>query len=186
MHMTHTRDFRLASKTGVIIQFVAGEKVWVPPHAVHEAMGVGAQPALEEGESLPPVVGNIARKIVFVGPLRDSLIFGAIEKIVAENDTAKFDGAGIPKVKAVSDMLGFDVQKSELGAMHRRFREVRANNEKWQYHPTTEAVFDTLAATTLPDLEMVAKVNGLAQDSFPAMTFAEARKTVLLQLTETA
>lgn len=111
------RKFRLATTKGHSVLFEPDTPVFVPNSIVPEAVAVGAELA-EEGEldvtpKEPPAPNT--------GPAdassREGDILKALNALVARNDRDDFTGGGLPKIYAVSGLVGYKVEKRELEAV---------------------------------------------------------------------
>lgn len=105
LHRNHT----LRSTKGHTITFVKGEPVWVPPVCVPEAVAIGAVPQ----ETIPDVLGAEAAPVVQMTlEDRDAAITKAFEFLLSRNERGDFNASGLPSIKKVSDIVGFDVTNS--------------------------------------------------------------------------
>lgn len=120
--MKLNRKYRLASTLGHVIIFQKGEEVDVPDVLVREAVDIGAE-----------FVDEKARDEVFKEPEEDAQpvnpaerrddIAAAVEKIIDRNSRDDFTATGNPKLKAVSDEVGYKIDKGELAQV------LKARNE---------------------------------------------------------
>lgn len=113
------RDHTLRTTNGVI-SFVEGEETWVPPHMEADAVAIGAQ--IVKGQAPDP----LGEKKIVVERLTDeerkAQIFVAFEMLVAGNESSDFTGQGVPTVKAVEKLTGFDVERSEIVELWQAYR----------------------------------------------------------------
>lgn len=105
------RDYTYRSTLGVI-SFEEGVPTHVPPHMEKEIVGIGGVRAdgdnpdiLEQAPKLPDVP---------VGDDREAEIKAAFDLLIERNDSNDFTGQGVPTVKAVEKIVGFDVDRKEL------------------------------------------------------------------------
>ena len=108
--MIMQRDF-VVRANGHSIGFTAGKEQWVPPECHSEAMKFGAVPVdkkaklnLEKAPERPKVVS---------GADRDVAMFDACVYLKSKNSTSDFGANGLPKVKALCSIVGFDVSSVE-------------------------------------------------------------------------
>lgn len=119
------RDFVLTTTKGHSIAFKKGEPTYVAAHLYQDALAIGAQP--EDGSDLD-VLGKDEQgsKAPSDQAERNTLIFAAIEEIVADNQRKDFTAAGTPTVKSVERVVGFDVDAREIADMWKEYHEKRA------------------------------------------------------------
>lgn len=107
-----------------VISFAKGEPTWVPPIMEKEIVAIGGERV--DGDK-PDVLDPEA---VEVQPLsfdeRQEAIFAAFELIAERNDSKDFTGAGVPTVKSVEKVTGFDVDRNELVDMWGEFKAKKA------------------------------------------------------------
>ena len=105
LHRNHT----LRTTKGHTIVFVKGEPVWVPPVCVQDAVSIGALPQ----ERIPDVLGDEPQPVVQLSiEDRDAKIRKAIVVLMERNDRGDFTASGLPSIKKLSDITGFDVTNS--------------------------------------------------------------------------
>ena len=105
------RDYTHRSTLGVI-SFEEDVPTHVPPHMEKEVIAIGAVRAdgetpkvLEQDKKLPDVP---------LGDDREAEIKAAFDLLIERNDSNDFTGQGVPTVKAVEKIVGFDVDRKEL------------------------------------------------------------------------
>jgi len=120
--MKMTRDFVIKSN-GHSIPFKANKKQWVPPECHGEAMKFGAVPIdkdvdlkLEKAPERPKVI---------TGEDRDKALHKAMIYLQEANVTADFGANGLPKVKAVASIVGFDVSGAERDAAWTKMKKAQ-------------------------------------------------------------
>lgn len=89
---------------GTACSLAPGETKDVPQKFVGDLIKLGAEPVQGEVVEPEPVLNQVDPK----------KIKGAIEQLLADGDTTKFDSQNTPKVGAVSDLVGEKVTKSEI------------------------------------------------------------------------
>lgn len=109
MELVLNRKYCLVSLTGHAIQFEKDVKTKVPACMVHEAMAIGAIP-VEDLEAEPEEVKTVHE----LDPLkREGEIMSAFKIIVERAQRNDFSAAGRPHAKAVSKLVGYDVDNTE-------------------------------------------------------------------------
>ena len=105
------RDYVHRSTLGVI-SFEEDVPTHVPPHMEKEVIAIGAVRAdgetpkvLEQDKKLPDVP---------LGDDREAEIKAAFDLLIERNDSNDFTGQGVPTVKSVEKIVGFDVDRKEL------------------------------------------------------------------------
>lgn len=111
--MTMIRDFTVQA-LGHSIRFKAGRKQWVPPALHSEALKYGAV-AVNQKEDLDLEKVPERPKVV-TGENRDKALQKAMVYLKSNNDGDDFGANGLPKVKAVASLVGFDVSGIERDA----------------------------------------------------------------------
>lgn len=110
MKLVSNRNFTLRTTTGHIIKFVKDTPVDVPPSCVAHAMQVGCVP--HDGVA-PESPEEKAAAVIPVGIHRIDAIVDAIEALVARNARADFTASGMPQVKSIEKILGYDIDSKE-------------------------------------------------------------------------
>lgn len=123
--MVLNRNYSVSSTLGHVLTFKKGEPLPVPPIMVHECASIGAErvdgkDVFKEPEPVAPMP---------VDPSQRQLdIRKAIDGIVERNARDDFTAGGSPKVKAVSDEVGYKVDQSEVSRAWRVRAEELAND----------------------------------------------------------
>ena len=107
LNRTHT----LRTTNGVL-SFVKGEPTNVPPEMVKDIIAIGGIRA--DGEQVDTSEPVAAVKPALVGIERQDALYAAFALIAEKNDPKEFTGQGVPTVKAVEKIIGFDVERMEL------------------------------------------------------------------------
>lgn len=120
--MMMQRDFVIKA-LGHSIPFIAGKEQWVPPECHAEAMKYGAVPVdPKEDLNLEPAP---ARPKVVTGQDREEALFDACKYLQQINNTDDFGANGLPKVKAVASIVGFDVSGAERDAAWNKMKKAQ-------------------------------------------------------------
>jgi len=117
------RDYSLRTVDGVV-SFVKGEPTWVTPSMVKHAVSIGAERVDQSTEV--DLIGEPVAKEQLSAEDRQALLQAAFEQIEATNDTKDFTGAGVPTVKAVEKITGFDVDRVEVTEAWAEYRAAKA------------------------------------------------------------
>lgn len=107
LHRTH-----LLSTTNGVVSFEKDEPTWVPNHMIRDAEAIGAIPV--DGDLQDPLGEEKKLPEIPVGDDRKDQIFTAFELLIERNEANDFTGQGVPTVKAVEKIVGFDVERSEV------------------------------------------------------------------------
>lgn len=108
--MIMNRDFTVKF-LGHSIRFEANCEKWVPPPLHSEALKYGAV-AVDQNEDLNLEKVPERPKVV-TGEDRDEALQKAMVYLKSHNDRSDFGANGLPKVKAVASLVGFDVSGTE-------------------------------------------------------------------------
>ena len=88
-------------------------------------MRIGAEPVNGvKPELLPPEQDVVP---VPDGADREALLFAAYEQIVAAGQRNDFTAQGIPTVRAVEALVGFDTTKAEIDETYRKYKHSLSN-----------------------------------------------------------
>jgi len=105
------RNHTLRTTNGVIT-FVKGEPTRVPVAMERDAAAIGCIRAdgadIDTSEPVP------ALKPVVQGVERQDDLYAAFEMLIERNDSKDFTGQGVPSVKAIEKIVGFDVDRTEV------------------------------------------------------------------------
>ena len=120
--MIMQRDFVIKT-LGHSIPFKTGKEQWVPPECHGEAMKFGAVPVnadddlqLEKAPERPKVI---------TGADRDEALNDACKYLQQINNTDDFGANGLPKVKALKSIVGFDVSSAERDATWTKMKKAQ-------------------------------------------------------------
>lgn len=111
-HYTLNRTFTYRSTLGHSVAFVKNEPVYVPKQLEREIRAIGGERV--DGDNVDVIAAEVVREPVLEGDERIEQIKIAFQLIIERNDSADFTGAGVPSVKAVEKIVGFDVTRSEV------------------------------------------------------------------------
>ncbi len=101
---------RVATLSGHILIFKANEPKFVPEIARPEMLEYGILPV---NGDLPIEEVTVEDKVVLVGAARTKAIDDAINQLVEENDNKNFSASGVPHVKSIEAIIGFDISAKD-------------------------------------------------------------------------
>ena len=106
------RNYTLRTTNGVI-SFEKGQPTWVVPMMERDAVAIGAERV--EGEAPNPLGDfDVPKLPVYTPDECTAQILSAFELLIERNDAKDFTGQGVPSVKAIEKIVGFDVDRSEV------------------------------------------------------------------------
>lgn len=177
INMLSLRSFRLATTTGHVVHFKANTPTPVPDAAVQAAMNAGCVPVDKEDQ---PFIDDLNRvKIEFVGNMRKSLIFLAMDVLSRENSPKNFDGGGRPKTEVLTERLGFDVPAKERTAVWQDYMTAKNGGGEFQLHSEAEAAMECITATDLEELRTLAVTNGFTAEQTNGLSSRDLRTLLL-------
>lgn len=125
-YFTLHRNFVLRTTKGHTISFVKGEKAWVPPVCVPDAVAIGAVSVDEAVD----VLGDEQTPSVQLSPdERQSKLFEAFETMLMRTERTDFTASGLPHTKKLTEMVGFDVTNRERDAAWQAYTQSKAEQE---------------------------------------------------------
>jgi len=175
VEMVSLRSFRLATTTGHIMHFVAGESKMVPQPAVQQAMAQGCVPK-KDVQTLFEDTRSTRYQVN--GELRQSVLFLAMEALSKENKSSNFDAAGMPRVDVVSSYVGFDVPPTECKKLYSTFVELSSAGEI-AYHKDAKAVIDIVQAQDQRELMAQLPFTGLSEADVKGLSIRDKRQKML-------
>lgn len=178
--MISLRSFRLETTKGHIVLFEAKKPRFVPDAIVAEAMAAGCVPTDEN--SIPFYEDMTRAKVEFTGDIRRSMVFLAVKVIAQKNDPKEFDGGGYPKVKAVAEMLGFEVERQMVIDLYQEYQQVTAEGREFALHPASANIMRVLEAGSKAELVELADEFGVPADKAKGLQVRDLRKLLLVKL----
>lgn len=175
------RNFRLASTTGHVVIFQAGEPKLIPNNILAEAMEKGCVPSdsLDTGV-LERLHGNSARaRVEFRGNLRESIVALFLQDFIAANNVKDFDAAGEVKHQVLSEALGFDVHHEEAQKIFRAVRAAEHTGEDLVIHKDAPVVKQIIEALNKADLLELLPHTSLKPEQVKGMQTRDLRKAML-------
>lgn len=109
---TLNRNYVLRSLLGQSVQFVKNQPVDVPALLEKEARSIGAERV--DGDNPDVLDAETETVAPMTSGERTDQITTAFELLIERNDPKDFTGAGVPSVKAVEKIVGFDVDRAEV------------------------------------------------------------------------
>lgn len=121
------RNFILRTTKGHSVEFKKGERAWVPPACVPDAVAIGAVP--EDGRE-GDVLGDEPTPVVTLEPdQRKAKLFDAFDKLVARQERGDFTAAGLPHLKRLETLVGFEVYNKERDEAWMAYSQAKAEAE---------------------------------------------------------
>lgn len=120
------RNHTLVSLCGRTFSFKKGEPLWVTPEAEKEALMIGAVPTEGPKDILEPEQEPVQE---LSAEARLEAIRAAYATLQARNARGDFTAQGVPNVKALEKLTGFEVQTKERDETWQAFREDQLNAE---------------------------------------------------------
>jgi hypothetical protein len=117
------RDHTLRTVNGVI-SFKKGEPTWVVPHMERDAKAIGAE--CVEGEGVKLLEDEPKLPVIPQGGEREQQIFIAFDMLIERNESTDFTGQGVPTVKAIESIVGFDADRAEINEYWALYKERKA------------------------------------------------------------
>lgn len=118
-HMTLHRNFVLRTTKGHAIRFKKGEPSLVPAVCVEDAVAIGAI-AVEDGEA--DVIPEEEVAPVLTPTERLAEINKAFVTMTRRQERNDFTGNGIPNIKKLEQIVGFEVHSKERDSAWKAFR----------------------------------------------------------------
>lgn len=118
------RNYTHRSLMGHTISFEKGQPTYVPPECEKEVVAFGADRVVGDNPDVLPE--DVVVEEVPQGSDREAMLNAAFEQIEARNDTKDFTAQGVPTIKAVEKIVGFNVEKAEVLDAWREYRVAKA------------------------------------------------------------
>lgn len=178
--MVCPRDFTLRSTSGHTIAFKANVPQDVPDSLYAEALAFNIIPASGKASEQDAPAQQGAVQVM--GPLRDALIYNAIQTLVKRNTSDDFDGGGVPKVAAINDLSGVKLGAPERSKYWNNYREMIGSNSEIPTHPNVVLMQDLQALTSRDQLEAFAKDHELTIKDVKGRSNRELKESLLSQV----
>lgn len=120
------RNFILRTTKGHTISFTKGEPVWVPPMCVPDAVAIGAVAVDGDVDVLGEEAAPAAQ---LSGEEREKKLFAAFDTMLNRTERTDFTASGLPHVKKLTDMVGFEVTNRERDAAWQAYTQSKAEQE---------------------------------------------------------
>lgn len=113
------RALRVPTLAGHVLIFKKGIPQWVPDVVVEDCMKVGATVPEDDdfADFVPPKARREARLKDVLGDERRNGVREAVLEVIDRNDPHSFTAAGLPTLKALSTLAGFEVQGTDRDAI---------------------------------------------------------------------
>lgn len=107
---TYPSDVVIETTTGHCVQFTAGVETFVPPAAVSAVVARGAQPVDPSAVNVPNILmgGTVSNTGTTTSPERLKALEKAIDALAATNNREDFSASGVPMVRAILRVAGFE------------------------------------------------------------------------------
>lgn len=119
------RNHILRTTKGFTVEFAKGEKTWVPPAVVPDAVAIGAV----SDEEIEVLEGEVQPVSSISPEEREKALFDAFELLLARNDRGDFTASGLPHAKKLSEICGFEIGNRERDAAWMTYTQNKANEE---------------------------------------------------------
>lgn len=120
------RDYMLVAGSGHSFQFKANEPQAVPDVAVDDVIKIGGVFYNKEEQKIlvdePPSI-----EVPAMGFAREQKIFDACVELINKNSNEAFTPGGKPKLDAVKEIVGFDVDRKEVNDVFSKAMQAQAN-----------------------------------------------------------
>lgn len=104
------RDYILRTDKGHSISFKKGAPVWVPPICIHDVVAIGG--VAVDGQV--DVIGEEVKPVPVLAPdEREKQLFKAFDTLIATSKRGDFTASGLPHIKKLEELVGFEVSNSE-------------------------------------------------------------------------
>lgn len=121
------RNHVLRSTNGVV-SFEKGKPTWVVPALEKEAVAIGAERV--DGDAPDPLSEMDKPSLPTYSPEeREEQIKIAFEMLVERNESKDFTAQGVPTVKAVERIVGFEVERGEILEVWAAVKQAKAEGQ---------------------------------------------------------
>jgi hypothetical protein len=124
MKFVFLRDRVVASLSGHSIRFEKNVPTYVPPDARKDVIAAGGVP--EDDVDVAEIV-EPEKKPAVVEPVdpqeREAALFAAYERMTLENKRGHFTAGGLPHMRALANILGWEVDASERDESWAKFQK---------------------------------------------------------------
>lgn len=177
--MKSLRAFRLASTTGHVKRIVVGEND-VHDDLVKDAMAAGMVPV--DAKDATYHEDKSKAKVDFTGDVRASILHLALKSVAEENDMAKFDAGGSPKVAVINEMLGMQIGKKELNEGYQQYLTIKSEGGDFVLHANSPNIIRVLEAESGKELKALGEELGYDQKKLEGQSEREMRRLLLVKL----
>lgn len=105
------RNYKLISLSGHTVEFVKGEKTFVPNVVVPEVVAIGGERLDDEQDAHLPE--EVAAPAELSSEERTAKLYDTFRDMMKRNVRGDFTGQGLPNIKALSKQAGFEVENKE-------------------------------------------------------------------------
>lgn len=176
-NMISQRTFRLETTTGHVIHFEAKSPSWVAPEAVEDAMKAGCVHVDANDASFHDDLSRAKSDVT--GDLRRSVLFLAVSAIAKRNNAKDFTGAGIPKVAAVEEAVGFECNANEIRDVYQQYQTHATGNGDFVLHPQSQNLMRVIEASTKDELLELALEFGVDFEKAEGLVSRDLRRLLM-------
>jgi len=120
MEFVLNRNYVLRSTTGHIINFEKNVPIHIPPILYADVRAIGAEAA--DGSVVNVLPDDPVAKVIPQGTERNEAITTAMIMLRDENARNDFTAQGLPQVKSIEKLVGFDIDKEERDTLWTRLQ----------------------------------------------------------------
>ena len=105
------RNYKLISLSGHTVVFEKGGKTFVPNIVVPEVVAIGGERLDDEQDAHIP--SEATAPVELSGAERTEKLYEAFRDMMKRNTRGDFTGQGLPHIKVLSKLVGFEVENKE-------------------------------------------------------------------------
>ena len=174
--MVCQRDYTLRTTTGHVIAFKANTPRNVPNECVEAAMAVNIIPVSGGfAERKPDEHVGPTRIAAMSAEMREAILLHTIHELVRDADVACFDAGGKPKVHAIRQRCGLDVDTAERSRLWDKYRDIKASNSDLPAPRNVDLVLEVQACNTHKTLIEYLEMFGHEASEFRGWTLKEIK-----------
>ena len=183
-NMKSLRTFTLSTTLGHTVRFEAEHPTYVAPAAVPAALEAGC--VMCDAADTPFFDDLTKANVEFVGDIRQSIIYLAIDRVATKNDPKDFDGSNYPKAKVLADMLGFDVVPAEVAPLYQQYLNLKQDGKEFPLAPQAHDVQAVMDAVSKAELLLIAEEQGVDAAKAKGLSARDLRKLLMVKLSGVA
>lgn len=117
------RNYTLSTTKGHSITFKKGERTWIPPIIVQDAMAIGV--ILEE--QVEVLAAEAARSEAMSDDKRREQVFAAFEKLMLRNNRGDFTASGLPHPKKMAEFINFEIGEKLRDDLWKQYNQMKSD-----------------------------------------------------------